>query len=201
MDFTLTLVRHGESAANASHMLSGWMDVDLTSNGRKELEYLKNTVDYPESEAYFSSSLKRCIDTFHILFPDATPIIRDDFKEINFCSLEGRILKSPEEMASYFSSWVCDKTCQDEETMSSVMNRSEKAVIETVENLEREGKNSALIVTHSGFIRSLIIKLFKLDRSCFLKMFVPNGLGYVITFKDTDPIYYRKLGAKSISFS
>ena len=109
--------------------------------------------------------------------------------------------KSPEEMASYFSSWICDKTCQDEETMSSVMNRSEKAVIETVENLEREGKNSALIVTHSGFIRSLIIKLFKLDRSCFLKMFVPNGLGYVITFKNTDPIYYRKLGAKSISFS
>ena len=42
MDFTLTLVRHGESEANVRHMLSGWMDVDLTEHGRKELEELLN---------------------------------------------------------------------------------------------------------------------------------------------------------------
>lgn len=193
MDFVLTLVRHGESVANVSHMLSGWMDVELTSRGKIELAELRTAVDYPESEAYFSSSLKRCIDTFHILFPDATPLISDGFKEINFCSMEGHVLKSPDEIASYFSSWIDDKPYLDEETMSSVMNRAEKAVIDTVETLEREGKSSALIVTHSGFIRSLIIKLFKLDRSCFLEMFVPNGLGYTITFKDTVPISYRKL--------
>ena len=37
MGFSLCLVRHGESEANVRHMLSGWMDVDLTDNGRKEL--------------------------------------------------------------------------------------------------------------------------------------------------------------------
>ena len=33
MRFTLTLVRHGESEANVCHMLSGWMDVELTEKG------------------------------------------------------------------------------------------------------------------------------------------------------------------------
>ena len=38
MDFTLALVRHGESEANVRHMLSGWLDVDLTAHGIAELE-------------------------------------------------------------------------------------------------------------------------------------------------------------------
>ena len=84
MRFTLTLVRHGESEANVRHMLSGWMDVDLTENGKKELRELRRSVEYPESEAYFCSPLKRCKDTFRILFPDKCPTISDEYKEINF---------------------------------------------------------------------------------------------------------------------
>ena len=61
MDFTLTLVRHGESEANVRHMLSGWLDVDLTERGIEELEELRERVDYPASDAYYSSPLKRCV--------------------------------------------------------------------------------------------------------------------------------------------
>ena len=70
MGFSLCLVRHGESEANVRHMLSGWMDVDLTDNGRKELLRLRETIAYPESGIYFSSPLRRCLETAHILFPD-----------------------------------------------------------------------------------------------------------------------------------
>ena len=98
MRFTLTLVRHGESEANVRHMLSGWMDVDLTENGKKELRELRRSVEYPESEAYFCSPLKRCKDTFRILFPDKCPTISDEYKEINFRTLEGHILPTKEEI-------------------------------------------------------------------------------------------------------
>ena len=198
MDFTLTLVRHGESEANVRHMLSGWLDVDLTEHGREELEELRESVDYPESEAYFSSSLKRCIDTCHILFPEADPVIRDKYREINFRSLEGWILSSKEEIDAYFSCWVKDEPYLDEETISDVMERGSKAVLDTVIECENEGKRSATIVMHSGIMRSVIVALFGLEKRDFLDMSVANGMGYVVTFKDAIPVFYRRLERRSL---
>lgn len=193
MRFTLTLVRHGESEANVCHMLSGWMDVELTEKGKSELEELRTSVEYPESDAYFCSPLKRCRETFRILFPDKCPTISDEYKEINFRSLEGHMLPNKEDIRSYFSSWVEDNPQKDEETMSTVMKRGRKALLDTVGKCENEGKHSATIVTHSGIMRASIIALFNLDKKEFLEMFVPNGLGYVITFEDLHPLSYAVL--------
>ena len=55
--FTLTLVRHGESTANVSHRLSGNLDVSLTEKGKRELEEMKEKVDYPDADICFSSPL------------------------------------------------------------------------------------------------------------------------------------------------
>ena len=195
MSFILTLVRHGESEANVRHMLSGWLDVNLTDKGRRELEILRNTVKYPASEIYFSSPLKRCIETSHILFPDAEPIVRDDFREINFRSMEGWILSSKEEIDTYFESWVEDEPYIDEETISDVMARGSEAILRTVRECRDKGLHSATIVMHSGIMRSSVVALFNLDKSAFLEMSVPNGLGYILEFDDDlNPQSYKKLG-------
>ena len=195
MSFILTLVRHGESEANVRHMLSGWLDVNLTDKGRRELEILRNTVKYPASEIYFSSPLKRCIETSHILFPDIEPIVRDDFREINFRSMEGWILSSKEEINTYFESWVEDEPYIDEETISDVMARGSEAILRTVRECRDKGLHSATIVMHSGIMRSSVVALFNLDKSAFLEMSVPNGLGYILEFDDDlNPQSYKKLG-------
>lgn len=193
MEFRLTLVRHGESVANVNHMLSGWMDVSLTEHGRAELIRMRESLRYPESEAYFSSSLTRCVDTSHLLFPDKSPVISDDYKEINFRSLEGHVLANEDEMLDYFSSWVCDVPMRDEETLTPVMDRARKAFLGTVRKCEEEGGSSATIVTHSGIMRALVISLFNLEKSSFLSMNVPNGLGYLITFDGLEPLRCERL--------
>ena len=193
MDFTLTLVRHGESEANVRHMLSGWMDVDLTEHGRKELEELRQSVDYPVSEAYYASPLRRCRDTSHILFPYADLIISDDFKEIDFRSLEGWIMSSKAEIDAYFESWIEDEPYIDEETMSEVMERGRNALLRVVETEEGNGRHSATVVMHSGIMRSAIVSLFSLDRTEFLRMSVPNGLGYVLEFEGSVPISFKSI--------
>ena len=193
MGFSLCLVRHGESEANVRHMLSGWMDVDLTEHGRKELEELRRSVDYPVSEAYYASPLRRCRDTSRILFPDADPIISDDFKEIDFRSLEGWILSSKDEIDAYFESWIEDEPYIDEETMSEVMERGRNALLRVVETEEGKGRHSATVVMHSGIMRSAIVSLFSLDRTEFLRMSVPNGLGYVLEFEGAVPISFKSI--------
>ena len=194
MSFTLTLVRHGESEANVRHMLSGWMDVSLTERGRKELEELRNTVSYPESEIYFSSPLARCINTAHILFLEKEIIISDDFREINFRSLEGRIFTSKKEIDDYVLSWIYDRPYADEETLSDVMERGGRALHKTVSDCLERGLHSTTVVMHSGIMRSSIVALFHLERTEFLNMSVPNGLGYIVRFSDdAEPLSYERL--------
>ena len=103
------------------------------------------------------------------------------------------MLPNSEDIRSYFSSWVEDKPQKDEETISTVMERGRKALLDTVGKCEKEGKHSATIVMHSGIMRASIIALFNLDKKEFLDMFVPNGLGYVITFEDLHPLSYAVL--------
>lgn len=197
MGFTLTLVRHGESEANVRHVLSGWMDVALTDHGREELARLRDEMDYPRSEAYFSSPLRRCIDTCRILFPDADPTISDDFREISFRSLEGHVLSTPEAVSSYFASWVEDEPYADEETISPVMERGREAFLKVVRECHDEGKSSATVITHSGIMRSSVIALFGLDRHEFLRMAAPNGEGYIILFDERlTPVDFRSIPRK-----
>ena len=193
MDFTLTLVRHGESEANVRHMLSGWLDVDLTERGIEELEELRERVDYPASDAYYSSPLKRCVETCRILFPDKAPVISDAFKEVAFHSMEGWILSSKAEIDAYFESWIEDEPYIDEETMSEVMERGRNALLRVVETEEGNGRHSATVVMHSGIMRSAIVSLFSLDRTEFLRMSVPNGLGYVLEFDGIVPVAFKPI--------
>lgn len=193
MEFILALVRHGESEANVRRMLSGWLDVDLTEHGAEELEELRSSVSYPESDMYFSSPLRRCLRTSRILFPDKVPVISDAYKEVNFRSLEGCVLSGKEEIDAYFSAWVRDEPRLDEETISDVMARAKPALLDTVRQCEEKGLHSATIVMHSGIMRAGIIALFGLEKSRFLDMSVPNGLGYIIAFDDLEPVSWRKL--------
>lgn len=185
MRFTLTLVRHGESQANVDHMLSGWMDVPLTDHGRMELSRLRMSVRYPDSEAWFSSPLSRCRETFRILFPGKEAVVRDEYKEINFRSLEGTVLATPEEARSFFAGWVEDRHVADEETFSDIQRRAVPALLAHLREMTGEGTTSATIVMHSGIMRTLIVSLFMMDRHEFNRMVVGNGLGAVIHFEVT----------------
>lgn len=184
MRFTLTLVRHGESIANVRHMLSGWMDVPLTEHGRRELESLRTSVAYPAFERLYSSPLQRCLDTSAILFPEHRPIVSDEYKEIDFRSLEGTVLPTKEDIASYFTSWVADRGRADEETFTPVSRRIVPTLERTVERCLDENLHSATIVMHSGIMRVGIVSLFGLPREDFNRMSVPNGRGVVITFDE-----------------
>lgn len=192
-DFTLTLVRHGESEANASGTIAGWLDVPLTERGKAELLHLRSTVHYPESDIYYSSSLRRAYDTCRILFPSADPVISDDFREINFRSLEGHRFPSRKDTDGFFLSWQDGHNTADEETMDEAMERISKAIISTVSSCEEKGLSSALVVMHSGIMRCALISLFGLGRSSFMEMKVPNGLGYIVTFSGLRPVSFRPL--------
>lgn len=61
--FSLALVRHGESFWNREHRLTGWTDVDLTTQGEQQAQRAGELLrkERWEFDLTFTSVLKRCI--------------------------------------------------------------------------------------------------------------------------------------------
>jgi broad specificity phosphatase PhoE len=90
----LLLVRKGYSLTNISGQLCGWIDVDLTPEGRDQAKNLM-TVFFPKIvsiDGFYSSDLKRCVNFANIVLGfDTKKILKieKNLRELNFGSHEG----------------------------------------------------------------------------------------------------------------
>ena len=83
------LVRHGESIWNHSSKFTGWSDIPLTNNGRKEAiiisKKLKQLNIIPN--IFFSSVLDRCTETTKIINNNVYDIKLWDYYKKNIRNL------------------------------------------------------------------------------------------------------------------
>jgi len=65
----LILVRHGQSQWNQKKRFTGWVDIDLTEQGKSEAEYAGKLIKELNIEIHicFTSQLKRAINTLSII--------------------------------------------------------------------------------------------------------------------------------------
>ena len=65
----LILVRHGQSLWNKERRFTGWADIDLTDQGKLEAEQAGKLIKdlNIKFDAYFTSSLKRAINSLKII--------------------------------------------------------------------------------------------------------------------------------------
>ncbi len=179
--FRLVLVRHGFSLGNEQSLFSGWSDVPLTEWGRAELCRLRREMDYPVTDRYFSSDLRRCKDTFHLLYGDWAELdgIRPEFREIYFGALENRPATT-NDFIRFFHDWLTGKQIADGESYQAFGDRVLAAVTGLVEECHALGAESATVVTHSGFIRTAFMRLHHWPLERWPSLDVPNGLGYIL---------------------
>src|SRR5512137_537588 len=95
-EYTLVMVRHGQSTWNLENRFTGWTDVDLTDQGQKEaLEGAKFLKDQGyQFDIAYTSVLKRAIHTLNIIQQemdlDWIPVIRAwQLNERHYGALQG----------------------------------------------------------------------------------------------------------------
>ena len=68
MTYTLILLRHGNSTWNQKNLFTGWVDVDLSDQGRQEAKRAGELLQQAnlKPKVLFTSVLKRAINTAHI---------------------------------------------------------------------------------------------------------------------------------------
>lgn len=176
----LVLVRHGETTGNREQVFTGWSDVSLTDKGIEELKTFKELYDYPETDRYYSSDLKRAVDTFEILFGDKHTLYKKEaeLREIYFGELENKGEVHHFELFS--EKWIQNIREYNWETPSEFTYRIVSAVEQILKDMKENKEDSVTIVCHGGVIRTLIMFLTHRPYADFDEVPTPNGLGYVL---------------------
>ena len=188
--YIVYIIRNGETKEEVEGKYIGHTDVELSGEGRKQLESMRDELVYPPVDAVISSPLKRCTETAAILYPDNKFITIDSLIECNFGEFEG---KDAEELKDYpvFPHWLAGEKGVEPpfgESNEAFAKRVCEGFIKIIDGLIKTETTRSAIVTHGGVIMSLLTN-FGLPQLPMHEWITPNGCGY--TLRITPSLWMR----------
>ncbi|MBR6004746.1 MAG: histidine phosphatase family protein [Clostridia bacterium] len=179
--YNIYLIRHGMIKENTQGKYIGHTDVELSEEGRAELEKrIENSV-YPWAEAVITSPLKRCVQTAEILYPGRETIAIEGLSECNFGEFEN---KTAEELKDNdtFVRWLAgdpDAVPQYGESSDRFSARVCLAFEKVVDGILKAGTESTAVITHGGVIMA-ILEAYGIPELAANKWRCDSGCGYVL---------------------
>lgn len=193
--YVIHLIRHGLTQGNLLGQYVGSTDLSLAPEGIARLRELKARSPYPTAQVYYTSPLKRCVETMNLIYPGVQPIAVSDFRECDFGDWEGKTAKELENNP-VFTKWMEDGSKAappNGESGGAFMYRVCAAFEKLVEGMMRSGTTSAVIVAHGGTIMS-ILSAYGLPRANFYDWMMDNGCGY--SLRITPGLWMRSMVAE-----
>lgn len=179
----LYLVRHGKTVLNEQGLVQGWSDSPLTAEGRAVIETLgRGFADVPFSHA-FCSDFVRTRQTAELILaqnPEQPTITQlPDLREINFGKYESGpnevmwrdalgtmglgeqddFFRDRQTFTASFDAIARNDETGVAENAAAFAARQRKALAEITAQVEREGGNHVLIVSHGGAIPCIVHSL------------------------------------------
>ncbi len=182
----LVLIRHGQSLWNSENRFTGWVDVPLTEQGRREARVAARLVRKIQFDVAYTSVLSRAEETLAIILQEIDqdpPVIRDQaLNERHYGDLQGL---NKAEMAQRFGAeqvhlWrrSYDVAPPNGEALKNTAERTlpffERAILGDV----KQGKN-VLVVAHGNSNRSIVMQLDKLSPEEVVKLELGTGVPLV----------------------
>jgi len=161
----LLLIRHGEVESRYQKKFGGWIDMNLSPNGRRQARTLADYLRHKTIDAIYASPMKRVQQTLAptLKLDSHRQIILDGLREINFGDWTGLGWQEVEERFKFPS----HKWLDEIQSRGSPNGETGKAFRQRVEPCLRQilakhpGQNVA-IFCHGGVIRMLLAILIKL---------------------------------------
>ena len=181
MYLKIDLLRHGES--ELSHTLRGSLDDALTAKGWQQmLSSIDQSQTLPQQwDVVFSSPLQRCsMFAEHCVKERDIPLILDkNLQEMHFGDWEGQSIQQlyeqfPETLADFWQK-PTQTTLPNAETMHQFHLRVSTAMSNIQQQMQLNGWQSALMVTHGGVIKLLKCMVLQQPLDDVLKMTAELG--------------------------
>ena len=227
----LILVRHGQSLWNKEKRFTGWADIDLTEQGKSEAVRAGQLIKKLNIEfhAYFTSQLKRAINSLEIILKildkQNAEIIKDTaLNERHYGQLTS--LNKDETIKKYGNKqvqiWrrsfdipppsINSQHPYKNKINSNILGESLKDTFERVipyynEKIEPliSSKKNILIVFHGNSCRSLLKKILNISNEKIVKLEIPTGNPLLIRFGEKLKVkeykYLDNMRAKKILFN
>ena len=162
----LYFARHGATQLTAEDRFSGATGVDLSDEGRAQVQRLAERLAGDKIVAIYVSPLGRTVETAQILARPhrLTPIIRDGLREISHGRWEGLTRREVEEhYADEYAAWEEDPFTfapKDGESGLSVLARALPVVREIV---VAHRDQVVMVVSHKATLRLILSSLLGFD--------------------------------------
>jgi broad specificity phosphatase PhoE len=162
----LYLVRHGATQLTAEDRFSGAVGVDLSVEGRAQVERLAERLAIEPVAAVYASPLSRTIETATILAtPHRLPVIhRDGLREISHGRWEGLTRHDVESrFGDEYTSWDADPFTFAPEGGESGVAVLARALPVIREIVVAHAAQNVVVVSHKATLRLLISSLLGFD--------------------------------------
>ena len=219
----LILVRHGQSLWNKERRFTGFVDIELTKEGKSEAKHAGQLIKELniEFDAYFTSQLKRAINSLNIILeilnkPNVKINKAWELNERHYGGLTG--LNKDDTIKKYGNKQIqiwrrsfntrpppMDKQhpCRDKinsNILSESLKDTVKRVIPYYEKKIKpliSSKRNVLIVFHGNSCRALLMKILNISKKKIVGFEIPTGNPLLIKFGDNLKVQnYKYLDAK-----
>ena len=163
----LYLIRHGATTLSAEDRFAGSIDVDLSDEGRRQVERWRRVSPTTNVAAVYASPLRRCADTAAaIARPHGLePRLRDGLREIAHGRWEGlRRSEVEARFAEEYAAWEADPFTfapEGGESGLNVLARALPCIRDDGRRITRAATSS--IVSHKATLRLVISSLLGFD--------------------------------------
>lgn len=179
----LVLVRHGQSLWNFENRFTGWTDVPLTEQGRKEARNCAGLLRDGRFDIAYTSTLRRAYETLELILAElgqAPPVIRDAaLNERHYGELQGL---DKAEAAQHFGAeqvqlWRRSYAVAPPggESLEMTAQRTLPFFERAIGGDLRHGK-SVLVVAHGNSLRAILMKLDALDAEQVVDLEIGTGV-------------------------
>lgn len=199
MSSTLVLLRHGQSLYNQKNIFTGFLDVELSEQGREEARRAGESLKDFKFDAVFTSALKRAADTAEIVLKDRMPA--DYFadaalNERHYGELQGqnkdeaRALFGVEQVQIWRRSF--DVRPNGGESLKDTCDRVLPFYKKNIEPRLKKGQ-CILVAAHGNSLRALVMHLQSLSATQIVGVEIPTGVPMVYEFDDNLKLINKKI--------
>ena len=156
--YRIYLIRHGITQGNLDGKYIGLTDLPLCDEGAAAISAVKESVEYPNVQKVYSSSLIRCVETAEIIYPNSYIHLVDNIAEYDFGDFEGKTADELEGNPDYIT-WLkggYDSRPPNGESLEEFTLRCLDGLEEIIKDMMKEQVTTAAVVTHSGVIMNLL---------------------------------------------
>lgn len=182
------LLRHTESVANERRVWTGQMDMGLSERGAAAQAAICSRCDYPAGELYFSSPLKRCLDSLRIVYGREADYSLPEFGECSLGELEGKGYTSLDDDPDYIA-WIKKPgtPVRGGESFDAFTARARSGFLRMARICGERGVSSAVAVLHGNVMRAILSGFVEPARPHRLWE-IPNCGGYLFDYAPDAPL-------------